>query len=863
MATLALGAIGSATPLGPVGGMLGSMAGSLIDGFVTNKMFGSDSDEPSDGIRLADIRVGQSAEGAQVAELFGDSNRIAGQVIWMGNRRKVKQEIDVGKGGGGVTVMQYDYFVDLAILWCKAPVTSIDKIWANSKLVWKDGGTDFSISGSDIRTRHDSKYNGSQQFSAPSGGTNLLNVGPPGVDVTITGSLSANNGTFKVIAHDTTSNGTRVVWVDNPNGEPGGDPAHGPHSVTFEGTRPESSEQNWGTAHNHHLDTTAGDTVDSIMDAAIDDDDVPAYRGDCYTVIESFRLNNFGTQIPRFEARINESTRTSASAISAVLDRSGFSASQYDVTGLATKNFPGLVVAGAQRGIRLLEMCMLLGDCACSEDGGVLTFFDNKNETTIAVDENDLRAHQFGTQSPPPISIREKNGWQEPNEVGINFVNGSSGRLRQGYKATRRNERTFENMQKIELPMTIGPGRAKKMARLLLYDSETYRRSLSLYLPPSYLHVMEGDLLTFTYESIDYQVHVLRVTEGANRLLEIQGVVVFRGDVDPDGDDTVVDGEDDDDDNDIYTPPPLTLELLDVPALVSEHVTQPGHYWALCASSPESAFLSGSLWRSATSGGTFDLLGLTAVEAVIGATQTELAPGPVGYWDLKNTVDVVLYEGSLSSITETEALASGKNTFVIGNEIIQALDVEELDIRTYRLSTLLRGLRDTRTDGHVEGERFLRPEPTTTVFRNLTLSDNGNTAYFKALSESGDLADSVEQSLEYGLETMRCFAPVHLTGTWDGGFNLSWERQTRAFYDPLSGNDPPLLENDEQYEVDLLDLNGIVSSTHSVTGATALTISASDCNVAGYPSGSSVRVRIYQVGAVGRGHYTEQLVVPE
>ena len=76
--------------------------------------------------------------------------------------------------------------------------------------------------------------------------------------------------------------------------------------------------------------------------------------------------------------------------------------------------------------------------------------------------------------------------------------------------------------------------------------------------------------------------------------------------------------------------------------------------------------------------------------------------------DYINTVDVMLINGELESVSE-EKFLSGFNTCIIGNEYINFKNATLLPNGAYRLSTLLRGRWNTedQINTHNQGDRFI------------------------------------------------------------------------------------------------------------------------------------------------------------
>lgn len=145
MATLALGVAGAAAGSSIGGSILGISATSI--GFFAGSALGGIlfpglgvPDIVEEGPRLTDTKVQTSAYGEHLVRPYG-TVRLSGNVIWASEVREAVQESnqDVGgKGGGGgsVTTRNYLYYRSFAIGICQGPITRIDKIWANTELIY-------------------------------------------------------------------------------------------------------------------------------------------------------------------------------------------------------------------------------------------------------------------------------------------------------------------------------------------------------------------------------------------------------------------------------------------------------------------------------------------------------------------------------------------------------------------------------------------------------------------------------------------------------------------------------------------------------------------------------------------------------
>ncbi|SDL03948.1 Putative phage tail protein [Meinhardsimonia xiamenensis] len=143
MATLVLGAVGSAVGAGfggailglsgaTIGGMIGSAVGSVVDSWIIGSL---QPDQRYEGARLESLRVTSSTEGAVLPRAFGRM-RIGGNVIWATDFTEHVSTTTQGGGKGGgptITTTEYSYSASFAIALCEGPITGIGRIWADAE----------------------------------------------------------------------------------------------------------------------------------------------------------------------------------------------------------------------------------------------------------------------------------------------------------------------------------------------------------------------------------------------------------------------------------------------------------------------------------------------------------------------------------------------------------------------------------------------------------------------------------------------------------------------------------------------------------------------------------------------------------
>ncbi len=135
MAVLALGLVGAGlTSAIGIGASIGWMGGVVLG----NLLFGGNKGSNTEGSRLSDLSVQTSTYGGTIQLVYG-TMRVSGNVIWstpLKETRHVSRQSG-GKGGGGsATTTTYTYSVSFAIGLCAGSVSTVRRVWADTKLIY-------------------------------------------------------------------------------------------------------------------------------------------------------------------------------------------------------------------------------------------------------------------------------------------------------------------------------------------------------------------------------------------------------------------------------------------------------------------------------------------------------------------------------------------------------------------------------------------------------------------------------------------------------------------------------------------------------------------------------------------------------
>jgi hypothetical protein len=269
-----------------------------------------------------------------------------------------------------------------------------------------------------------------------------------------------------------------------------------------------------------------------------------------------------------------------------------------------------------------------------------------------------------------------------------------------------------------------------------------------------------------------------------------------------------------------------------------------------------------AVWRSADTSG-FTLLDTIGQTAQIGALVADLPPGPLYRFDHGSELLVDISSGTLTSVTDTELFA-GANALAVESalgtwEVIQFGNAELVAVGRYRLTRLLRGQRGT---GDALGSPALTGARVVVLGSGLqplsiAEADLGLPWNWRIGPASAAPSDAIMQAQSFtpNGRGLMPFAPVQLRIRREAGGDLSlrWLRCDRSL---SAGSwvltDVPMSEASEAYDLEILN-GAVVVRIASGLSSPAFTYTAAMQSADFGGPISSLSVRLYQIGALGRG----------
>ncbi len=451
----------------------------------------------------------------------------------------------------------------------------------------------------------------------------------------------------------------------------------------------------------------------------------------------------------------------------------------------------------------------------------------------------------------PLVSIKRAQETELPAEIAIGFSDALA-----DYRASSVNSRRLvggsRRAASYDSGVVLTSAVAGGLADALLQDLWAGRETVALALPASALALEPADICALALGDDDTRTLLVTRVEDAG----LRRIVART--VDPDIVAAIpaaaralpplsvgIDG------------PPEIL-LLDLPLITG---TEPGDAPRIAAFAEPWRGAVGVLLGTSDSG--FAARQTLARRATMGELTAPLYSGPTDRWDRVNTIAVKLYGGSLASEPRLGVL-NGANAAAIGSadtgwEVVQFQTATLTGEDTWQLEGLLRGQAgtgDIAAAGHAIGAHFVLLDGAVPLL-DLSDAESGLDLTVRcgpagAVYDPDTFADVALGPCRRGLA---CLSPVHLEAKWedDGDIELYWIRRTRIGGDGWDQAEVPLGEEEELYEVEILD-GATVVRTVTGLGAPAWLYQADDQTADFGAPVTSIAFRVYQVsGTYGRG----------
>lgn len=526
--------------------------------------------------------------------------------------------------------------------------------------------------------------------------------------------------------------------------------------------------------------------VDPLIAAAEGIGNTPAFRGLAYAVFEDLQLADFANHIPSmtFEVEADDGDVFIHSILADLSDG--------EIAGVTDTALGGFAASGdSVRGA--IEAISRAVGLSFSDDGAVLRLVDRDLPATAITE--DQFGSAFDDKRRPRTDVTRTASGALPDEVAISYYEPMRD-FQTGLQRARRGGPGRRGEQ-IELSAAISADLAKGIAERRLAESWAQRVRRTISLPWRSLDLRPGQMLQLGGGTARWRITELSFEK---MVIEAKLAAVAGG-----GDGLPVAAPGRSTGADDVEHGATVIAVLDLPSIEDGLLTAP-RLW-IVASGASPGWRRAALIASSDGGLSYAELGSTAAPATMGVAVDTLPAGSTCTFDRANAVMVdVLNDAMTLTGCGDDALIGGANLALLGDELIQFGNAEQIGPRRFRLSRLTRGRRGTEwaTAGHAIGERFVMIEAESLLAYDLSPARIGADISIIA-SGIGDSV-GVEATLALVGRSVRPPAPVHLTlqRLDDGTIRIGWVRRSRLGWAWLDGGDVPLGEEAESYRLEIV-----------------------------------------------------------
>lgn len=573
---------------------------------------------------------------------------------------------------------------------------------------------------------------------------------------------------------------------------------------------------------------TETQTADSAIIADKGAANAPAYRGCSYVVIDGMQLQ--AGRIPNVTLEVDQGTTNLATITGDVYDLVGVTSGNREFTALAGDTLTGLMVPSRRAAADVIAELQTRFQFDLPEVDGKVKAVLRNGTSDLTIPYSELRAHYDGEEAPAfDALITDIDPLLLPARVDVNHLDPAMDYHNNTQSDMRLVGPQFDN-QSVSLSLVDSATNVKKLASILLYKPDREGRAFRFTTGPKYMRAHQGTVITLTLQNA---THIVRVTEARYGLpagvCEFEAVRQQASLYSPTGTGSTSTGIE----SPIAPIPGNTKGIIiDGPLLRAEDAgdgTQIVVYVAMCGRG-SGTWPGGFFYQEfPINSGNYKFLTLTDKPSGIGVTVGMLGSvSDPSVWDRTNSLVINFFSNTtLSSVTEQELLANPElNLLGVINPSTNAVEYVQFKTATagaavapyvtnYTVGTFLRGRvgSDGNVGAHTSADDVVVID-STVLPRRMAVADVERTLKFKFVTSGQSVDDAAEVTQTLRGNSLRPLAPVNLTGTRDalGNLLLQWTGRSRINPGMIPGSDVPIGEDEEIYNVEIMDGASVVRS---------------------------------------------------
>lgn len=551
-----------------------------------------------------------------------------------------------------------------------------------------------------------------------------------------------------------------------------------------------------------------------------------------------------------------------STAVASLCERVGLGTNDIDTSAIETMDVSGYVVANQMTARAAIEPLLAAYSVDAYESDGKIVFVPKVSGYVGEVIGADaLGASASDKPAENYVEVTRTQQLELPNEVVVRYVDRNLD-YDTNQQYARRIAGSSEGVLTLEMPLVMTAAEAAQLANNVLYRAWLQRDQFAFSTTHRYSAYEPTDIVFVPYGGENRRVRILKKEETGS-LINWSGVS---------------------EDLSVYqqiatgatgggsTPALIARAETDLMVFETPVLRDQDDYLQFTVlaggNSPET-WPGGALYIVSKNAQPLQLsLGPLPSRAITGRLLSALsaATDPItSAFDLVSTFSVEIFWGALESKTADEVLA-GFNTCVIqrADGTVEVLGFQTATLtapRTYTISKLLRRIRQNSSfSGASTGDKFALLKPGSTKLIGMQLQDVGAEFEFAGPRYGLALSEAPTQVITLAGMSKKPLSPITVIssrGSPPGDITISWTRRTRIGGTWPTGENGPLGEASEAYEVDILSAASPPVVLRTLTSNTPSVVYLETDQIAdfGSPVPASIEIKIYQMsGFIGRGY---------
>lgn len=543
----------------------------------------------------------------------------------------------------------------------------------------------------------------------------------------------------------------------------------------------------WKTATGYRFhDGDEGQAADPLIAAVEGADQAPAYRGLAYMVFEDLQLAAYGNRIPSLSFEVEaDAGPVKVGAIAGAI--SGGAIVDATATRVAGYAASGDTVRGAiETLVRAIPLTLV-------EDGDGLMLGEGAGVPV------DLAEAALGAAAGGRGGVRRETDLRAagtvPDEATLSYY-----AVERDYQAGLQRARRGgpgRRVDAIELPAVLAAEAARAIVEARLAADWAARREAVIRLPWRWMRMRPGQAATVPGSRERWRVASVTLDR---MVVEVRlvGIAAAGGGMAP-----AVAGRATGQPDRPHGP--TRIALFELPMI--DGAADGGIPLWVAAAGIDAGWRQAVLEGSVDDGATLTPIGRTAPGAVMGRVAMATPAAGAHLFDDRTTITVELANDAMVLEGRSDAaMLAGANLALLGEELIQFGQVEQVGVRRFRIGRLLRGRHGTEgaIAAHRAGEDFILIDRARLASMPVAPGAAGSIAAVLATG-IGDVVPVVARRTITGT-ALRPYAPAHLRAVRlaGGDIEIGWIRRSRAGAAWSDGVDAPLAEEVERYRVTIL-----------------------------------------------------------